>query len=129
MYFSPSDFGGLYLELDDNPIHEWKNGLVGSFTMEKGLEIITINIPWENGWSSRVEINMFSFVLVAWNRDSMESKAGFFSLLNLHIFCEKNWWFQGLPIIWDPLMRSFPYYFHTIPISLGILMVVVVVWE
>ena len=35
-------------------------------------------------------------------------------------------WFQG-PQYWDPLITSFPYYFHTIPISLGILMGVV--WE
>ena len=35
-------------------------------------------------------------------------------------------WFQG-PQYWDPFMASFLYYFHTIPISLGILMGVV--WE
>ena len=83
-YFSPSDFGGLDLEVDDG-FPSTNGKMVGSFTMEKGLEI-TINVPWENGWSSRVEINMFFFVLVAWNRDSMESLAGFFFIAQLTHF-------------------------------------------
>ena len=36
-------------------------------------------------------------------------------------------WFQGPPRTWDPLLASFPYYSHTIPISSGILMGTV--WE